>query len=75
MTWLCHSYTGDQDFKALACSVVKVERMNSDLAVGGCRRGPARNMSQEIRRDLIHQSAVVHRDNGGKDPLAPGGYI
>lgn len=60
------------DFAAHGYGTDFVERLNSELTAGHCRRGPARNMSQAARKSLLAQTVVVHRAHGGEPPLAPG---
>lgn len=73
-SFACHM-TLASDFRSHAYGIDFVERLNSELTAGHCRRGPSRNMTNAARESIVAQLGAVHRHHGGRDPLAPGSLV
>lgn len=57
------------DFRSQALSTCIIERLNAEITATAPRRAPARSFATASRESFLRQAAVVHRGNGGMDPV------
>lgn len=63
------------DFRSQALSTDVIERLNAEVTARTPKRGPARSFAASSREAFLRQVAVVHRANGGMDPVGGVGLM